>query len=141
MRIGVTRFVATASVVILGATAAAQQSITYPATRKIEHLDTYHGVQVADPYRWLEEDARKSTEVADWVEAQNKVTFTYLNSIPERSIIKERLTNLWNYEKLTAPLLPVTPKTKSRLSQTAATPSQPRKQRTPSLLDQTPPLV
>ena len=85
------------------ASIALAQTLPYPQTKRVDHTDTYHGTSVADPYRWLEEDARKSTDVADWVEEQNKVTFTYLNSIPERSIIKERLTNLWNYEKLTAP--------------------------------------
>ena len=85
------------------ATCALAQTLPYPQTKRVDHTDTYHGINVTDPYRWLEDDARKSTEVAEWVEAQNKVTFTYLNSIPERSAIKERLTNLWNYEKFTAP--------------------------------------
>jgi len=77
--------------------------ITYPESKKVEQVDTYHGQKVADPYRWLEDDVRTSTEVAAWVEAQNKVTAEYLNSIPERKPIADRLTLLWNYEKFTAP--------------------------------------
>src|SRR5262249_40157175 len=53
--------------------------------------------------RWLEEDVRTSKEVADWVAEQNKVTFAYLKAIPEREAIKKRLTELWNYEKYSAP--------------------------------------
>jgi prolyl oligopeptidase len=75
----------------------------YPPTRKVDHADDYHGVKVSDPYRWLEEDVRDSKEVADWVAAQNKVTFGYLKQIPERETIKKRLTDLWNYVKTSAP--------------------------------------
>ncbi len=87
----------------LSAIVLAGPTLPYPQTKRVDHTDTYHGKTVADPYRWLEDDARTSKDVADWVEAENKVTFDYLNSIPERSSIKERLTNLWNYEKLNAP--------------------------------------
>lgn len=79
----------------------AQTNIEYPKTQKIEHSDVYHGVKVSDPYRWLEDD--NSAETKAWVEAQNKVTFSYLNQIPERAKIKARLTELWNYEKYSAP--------------------------------------
>src|SRR5207248_92375 len=75
--------------------------LDYPQTRRIDHVDDYHGTKVADPYRWLEDDVRKSKDVADWVEAENKVTFAYLESIPERDALKRRLTELWNYEKYT----------------------------------------
>jgi prolyl oligopeptidase len=75
----------------------------YPQTRRIDHVDDYHGAKVADPYRWLEDDVRKSKDVAEWVEAENKVTFGYLEAIPERDAIKRRLTELWNYEKYSAP--------------------------------------
>jgi prolyl oligopeptidase len=77
------------------------QKIEYPTTRKIEQIDDYHGTKIADPYRWLEDD--NSAETKAWVEAQNKVTFAYLNQIPEREQIKRRLTELWNYEKYSAP--------------------------------------
>ncbi|MCE1228174.1 MAG: prolyl oligopeptidase family serine peptidase [Firmicutes bacterium] len=75
--------------------------LTYPATRKAEVVDDYFGTKIADPYRWLEDD--HSAETKAWVEAQNKVTFAYLESIPERARIKARLKALWNYEKFGAP--------------------------------------
>ena len=74
-------------------------SLEYPSTVMVDHVDNYHGVEVADPYRWLEDDVRESTEVRSWVDAQNEVTFAYLNSIPERQLIEDRLTELWDYEK------------------------------------------
>lgn len=77
--------------------------ISYPDTRRVDHVDTYHGVQVEDPYRWLEDDVRSSEDVAEWVEAQNKVTFDYLAEIPERERIKRRLTEIWNFEKYRSP--------------------------------------
>jgi prolyl oligopeptidase len=77
--------------------------LKYPETRRVEVVDDYHGTKVADPYRWLEEDVRKSKDVADWVEAQNRVTFEFLKSIPEREAIQKRITDLWNYEKISAP--------------------------------------
>jgi prolyl oligopeptidase len=78
-------------------------TLKYPVTKRIDHTDEYHGTKVADPYRWLEEDVRTSKDVADWVTEQNKVTFGFLKSIPEREAIKKRLTDLWNYEKYSAP--------------------------------------
>jgi prolyl oligopeptidase len=77
--------------------------LKYPQTKRIDHLDTYHGVQVPDPYRWLEDDVRASSEVREWVEAQNAVTFAYLEAIPQREGIRQRLTELWNYERFGAP--------------------------------------
>jgi prolyl oligopeptidase len=77
--------------------------LSYPPTRRIDHVDNYHGVKVPDSYRWLEEDVRKSPEVASWVAAENEVTFAYLKAIPEREAIRKRLTELWNYERFTAP--------------------------------------
>lgn len=73
--------------------------ISYPETKRIDHVDVYHGVEVADPYRWLEDDVRESDGVRRWVEAQNKVTFGYLDGIPQREAIRRRLTELWNYPK------------------------------------------
>jgi len=84
-------------------TAFAGDKLKYPPTKQAEQVDTFHGVQVADPYRWLEDDVRQSKDVAAWVEAENKVTFDYLASLPQREAIKKRLTELWNYEKFSAP--------------------------------------
>jgi len=77
------------------------QKITYPQTKKIEHVDTYFDTKINDPYRWLEDD--KSTETANWVSQQNKLTYSYLDKIPYRTAIKQRLEKLWNYEKISAP--------------------------------------
>ena len=71
--------------------------IAYPETKRTDHTDNYFGVTVADPYRWLEDD--NSPEVAHWVEAENKVTFAYLEKIPYRQQIKERLAKLYNYPR------------------------------------------
>lgn len=75
--------------------------IHYPMTKKVDVTDTYFGVEVADPYRWLEDD--HSAETAEWVKAENKVTFGYLDQIPFREKIKQELEKVWNYEKMTAP--------------------------------------
>jgi prolyl oligopeptidase len=75
--------------------------ITYPTTQTVNQVDDYHGTKVADPYRWLEEVDSQETKA--WVEAQNQVTFDYLNQIPARSQIKQRLTQLWDYEKFSIP--------------------------------------
>jgi prolyl oligopeptidase len=83
--------------------AAADDHRTYPETRRVDQVDDYHGTNVADPYRWLEDDVRKSKDVEAWVEAENKVTFRYLEGIPERDPLKHRLTDLYNYEKYSAP--------------------------------------
>lgn len=74
----------------------------YPETAKVDTVDTYFGVQVKDPYRWLEDDLSDAT--ASWVGSQNEVTFGYLNQIPFRDNIKTRLEELWDYEKLYAPV-------------------------------------
>jgi len=79
------------------------QTLSYPKSKMGGQVDVYHGVTVADPYRWLEEDVRTDADVKAWVEAQNKVTFGFLEQIPERKAIQDRLTKLWNYEKFTAP--------------------------------------
>ena len=78
-----------------------QTRIKYPETKKVSHIDNYFGVDVPDPYRWLED--MESQEVKEWVDVQNKVTFNYLDAIPYRQKIKERLTELWNYPRYSAP--------------------------------------
>ena len=75
--------------------------LKYPETKKVDVADTYFGTEVRDPYRWLEDD--RSPEVAAWVEAQNKVTYAYLDQIPYRAAIKNRLMKLFNYPKYGAP--------------------------------------
>jgi prolyl oligopeptidase len=74
---------------------------SYPETRKSDHFDTYFGDEVADPYRWLEDDM--SAETAKWVAAENEVTFNYLSHIPFREKVKERIGELMDYEKVYAP--------------------------------------
>jgi prolyl oligopeptidase len=77
------------------------QGLDYPQTRKDSQVDDYHGTKVADPYRWLEDD--NSAETAKWVEAENKVTFGYLEKIPYRAQVKARLEQLYNFPKYTPP--------------------------------------
>ena len=79
----------------------AQTTINYPETKKIDHVDKYFGSEINDPYRWLEDDRSAQTEA--WVKAQNVLTFGYLDKIPFRKQIKERMEKLWNYEKISAP--------------------------------------
>ena len=78
-----------------------QTKLTYPVTAITNVVDDYHGVKLADPYRWLEDD--NSAETKAWVEAQNKVTQGYLHNLPGRDTIKQRLTQLWNYERYGVP--------------------------------------
>ncbi|MEL4307132.1 prolyl oligopeptidase family serine peptidase [Joostella sp. CR20] len=76
-------------------------TLKYPATKKVDTVNTYFGEEVKDPYRWLEDD--RSEETATWVKNENEVTFGYLEKIPFREQLKERLEQLWNYEKIGAP--------------------------------------
>ncbi|MGV2870587.1 prolyl oligopeptidase family serine peptidase [Colwellia sp. E150_009] len=76
-------------------------NVNYPITKKGDIVDTYFGTQVADPYRWLEDD--RSEETGKWVKTQNELTFDYLKQIPYRERLKLRLGELWNYEKIGAP--------------------------------------
>jgi prolyl oligopeptidase len=77
------------------------ENLKYPDTRKGNVVDTIFGVPVADPYRWLEDDMSKETE--EWVKAQNNITFGYLDKISYRDQIRERLMEIWNYEKFSIP--------------------------------------
>lgn len=79
----------------------ASSAFVYPPSPKGNQVDQYHGVSIADPYRWLEDP--DSPETKAWVEAQNKLTFGFLAQIPERNSIRQRLTELWNYEKYGIP--------------------------------------
>lgn len=81
----------------------AAMTLEYPETQKVDTVDTYFGTEVPDPYRWLEDDL--SDETAAWVKAQNNLTFGFLNQIPFRNEINNRLTELWNYEKVSAPFI------------------------------------
>jgi len=81
--------------------AAPATTLSYPTTLKTNQWDDYHGQRIEDPYRWLED--ADSPETKAWVEAQNKVTFAFLESIPERAAIRRRLTELWNYERYGIP--------------------------------------
>ncbi len=76
-------------------------TLSYPKTEKVNQVDDYHGTKIEDPYRWLEDDT--ATNVKEWVKAQNKITFGFLEQIPYRNTIKERLTEIWNYPKYGQP--------------------------------------
>lgn len=75
--------------------------LNYPETKKVDVVTEYFGTEITDPYRWLEDDRSQETE--NWVKAQNEVTFGYLEEIPFREQLKNRLTDLWNYEKISSP--------------------------------------
>lgn len=87
--------------IMMACTTKEEVKFVYPQTAKVDTVDTYFGVKVPDPYRWLENDTSKET--ASWVKAQNDVTFAYLNSITYRDAVKERLQELNDYEKLGTP--------------------------------------
>ena len=75
--------------------------LSYPVAKKVDQIDDYHGTKVADPYRWLED--ANSAETKAWVDAENKVTQDWLAQIPQREAIRQRLTQLWNYERYSVP--------------------------------------
>lgn len=77
------------------------QKIEYPKPRRVDQVDVFHGVKVADPYRWMEES--DTPEWNEWIAAQNKITDAYIKSVPQRAAIKEKLTAMWNYERFSAP--------------------------------------
>ena len=86
---------------VAGVLADPGKPLVYPKPRKGDVVDNYHGVKVPDPYRWLEDP--DSSESRAWIEAENRVTFSYLGEIPQRSKINKRLTHLWDYEKYGLP--------------------------------------
>jgi prolyl oligopeptidase len=83
------------------ATLALAETLQYPAARKMEQTDSYHGTKVSDPYRWLEDD--HSEETAQWVKAENELTFSYLDKIPYRAQVMKRLEQVYNYPKYVQP--------------------------------------
>ena len=87
--------------ILISCNGSMKKKIAYPVTKKGDVVDTYFGTEVPDPYRWLEDDM--SEETAAWVKEQNKVTFGFLETIPYRQEIKNRLEKMWNFEKYTAP--------------------------------------
>ena len=89
------------SICVAGSAKDSTEKSKYPEARKRDQVDDYHGTKVADPYRWLEDV--DSPETRSWVEAENRVTFAYLQQIPERERIRTRLTQLWDYPKYGAP--------------------------------------
>jgi prolyl oligopeptidase len=96
-----TRVGVVAGALVVMASLSLAQSLQYPAARKTEQTDTYHGVRVSDPYRWLEDD--RSEEVAQWVKAENEVTFSYLDKIPYRAQVMKRLEQVLNYPRYVQP--------------------------------------
>jgi prolyl oligopeptidase len=105
-----TRSVVILSLCLIGSTAMAATKNTkstkmkYPESRRVDQVDEFFGVKVPDPYRWLEADVRESPEVAEWVQKENAVAREYLDAIPQHSAIEKRLTELWNYERYSAPV-------------------------------------
>ena len=96
------RYPLLATVLCLSAVGALDaQALKYPETRKDDVVENYHGTRVPDPYRWLEDQNGAAT--AAWVKAQNDVTFPYLAALPERDVIRKRLTELWNYPRYSPP--------------------------------------
>ena len=92
------------SLIIVAGTLGAQTQnapLSYPAAARGTQVDDYHGVSIADPYRWLEDTDSPATKA--WVEAENRLTDAFLASIPERAAIKNRLTEIWNYARFSAP--------------------------------------
>lgn len=83
--------------------ATAAFELDYPETKTVDQTDDFFGTSVADPYRWLEKDVRESEDVAEWVEAQNELTFAYLDTLDMREPVRKRMSELWDYEKFSLP--------------------------------------
>jgi len=86
---------------VLASTLAAQTKFQYPQPKRGDVVDDFHGVKVADPYRWMEQTDSADTKA--WIDAENKITESYISAIPQREAIKNRLTEIWNYERYSAP--------------------------------------
>ena len=86
---------------VAGASFAQSEGWKYPPAKTVDQVDDYHGVKVADPYRWLEDP--DSAESRQWIDAQNKLTEGYIRGVPERQAIIDRITKLWNFEKYGTP--------------------------------------
>src|SRR6476469_8881049 len=93
--------IAAAAISFSSASAQSSPPLKYPAAQKGDQVDLYHGVRVADPYRWLEDT--DSPETAAWVAAQNDLTFAYLKNLPQRPALRRRLEELWNHPRYSAP--------------------------------------
>jgi len=89
------------AVALLAGSAPSPSKLDYPKAKTVDQVDDYHGTKIADPYRWLEDT--DSADTMAWVQAENKLTFSYLDQIPYRPAIHERLTKLWNYERYGVP--------------------------------------
>ncbi|MFN0279962.1 MAG: prolyl oligopeptidase family serine peptidase [Pyrinomonadaceae bacterium] len=94
-------FVLVVLFVFLAGSVPAQSSFDYPKPRRADQVDDFHGTKVTDPYRWMEDT--ESAETKSWIDAENALTNSYLGAIPQREAIKTRLTELWNYERYSAP--------------------------------------
>jgi len=79
------------------------QKLTYPQAKRIDHVDLYHGKKIEDPYRWLEDP--HTNETRQWIDEENKVTRSFIDSVGIRPEINKRLKELWNYEKYATPFL------------------------------------
>ena len=90
-----------ANILLLAQNNQKQSMINYPKSKKVDTVTNYFGTPIQDPYRWLEDD--RSAETGTWVNAQNEITFNYLDQIPFRNKIKNRMEAIWNYERISAP--------------------------------------
>ena len=86
---------------LLGTTLLAQSSLKYPQPRKGDVVDDYFGTKIADPYRWMED--LNATDVKQWIDAENAITARYLDSLPVRDALKKRITDLYNYPRVSVP--------------------------------------
>src|SRR5678816_4043477 len=101
MRLHTSAARAALAIALLQATVLGQSSMKYPQPRKGDVVDDYFGTRVADPYRWMED--LNSPELKQWVDAENAVTFKYLAALPVRDALKKRITDLYNYPRVTMP--------------------------------------